>query len=59
MGRSRLVATTMAQGISEEKEEIEAAGFSFENLKMGYQKGESKTHAYLYEGVAKLDKNGA
>lgn len=39
------------------REEIEAAGFSFENLKMGYQKGESKTHAYLYEGVAVLNKS--
>lgn len=34
------------------KQELEQAGFGFEKLEMGYQKGESKTHGYLYEGVA-------
>ncbi|MEP4077320.1 class I SAM-dependent methyltransferase [Haloferula sp.] len=34
------------------KDELESAGFSFESLRMGYQEKESKTHSYLYEGVA-------
>lgn len=34
------------------KEEIESAGLVFETLKMGYHPKESKTHGYLYEGVA-------
>jgi ubiquinone/menaquinone biosynthesis C-methylase UbiE len=33
-------------------DEIEAAGFRFEALTKGYQKGESKTHSYFYQGIA-------
>lgn len=33
------------------KDELQAAGFAFESLTMGYQEQESKTHGYLYEGV--------
>ena len=32
--------------------EIRQAGFEFLELDQGYQRGESKTHGYLYEGVA-------
>ncbi|MGB6223231.1 class I SAM-dependent methyltransferase [Haloferula sp.] len=35
-------------------QELESAGFAFEQLSMGYQKGESKTHGYLYQGIAIL-----
>ncbi|MEM9236494.1 MAG: methyltransferase domain-containing protein [Verrucomicrobiota bacterium] len=34
------------------EEEIQQAGFDFEHLHKGYQEGESRTHGYLYEGVA-------
>ena len=32
--------------------EIRAAGFCFEKLEKGYQPGESRTHGYLYDGIA-------
>lgn len=34
------------------KDELGRAGFTFEKLQVGYQPNESKTHGYLYEGVA-------
>lgn len=34
------------------KDELEDAGFEFHKLTMGYQTHESRTHGYLYEGVA-------
>lgn len=34
------------------KNELESAGFRFLELKTGYQPRESKTHGYLYEGIA-------
>lgn len=34
------------------EEEVVAAGFRFETLDTGYHARESKTHGYLYEGIA-------